>query len=169
MTLRRDWFGLLVSSHEKKNVDTGAYSVPAYPNKQKSKNQGYFFFENCQSITPPKPMTEMPIRGDQLSEWGSSRITSMGPKSTTFLLVKNCMVVKMVSASPMIIIVNDKVFILVVVVFNFFFLKSNCWMLLVGGHARNCFSECIKVFVETHFEFLPIAFIGFLVFANIWF
>jgi len=108
----------------KKNADTGGYSVPAYPNKQKSKNQGYFFFENCQSITPPKPMTEMPIRGDQLSEWGSSRITSMGPISTTFLLVKNCMVVKMVSASPMIIIVNDKVFILVVVVFNFFFLKS---------------------------------------------
>ena len=90
------------------------------------KNQGYFFFENCQSITPPKPMTEMPIRGDQLSEWGSSRITSMGPISTTFLLVKNCMVVKMVGASPMIIIVNDKVFILVVVVLNFFFLKSAC-------------------------------------------
>jgi len=30
-------------SHEKKNSDTGGYSVPAYPNKQKSKKSRLFF------------------------------------------------------------------------------------------------------------------------------
>ena len=108
------------SSHEKRMPTQELILCRHIQINKNLKNQG-IFFENCQSITPPKPMTEMPIRGDQLSEWGSSRITSMGPISTTFLLVKNCMVVKMVGASPMIIIVNDKVFILVAVVLISFF------------------------------------------------
>ncbi len=82
----------------------------------------YFFDAFHKNNPPPIPITAIPINGDQLMLCGFSRVISMDPKSTTFSLLKNCKVVKIVNPSPITKIIKPAVLMVVVFILIPFYL-----------------------------------------------